>query len=567
MLVFFCLLLIALGLVLGFREDLKLVRVGKSMVCFAFLLCNLYFFYAQANWQQNWWSISVVWKLFPFMISLGILAICLLIIWKPFSDNKRQARALGLAGATSVLLVIVALFGAYGELLFGDSAIFVVWSEHLILALLAFVVFLCFSNKQVAARIGLSVLCVVPLFFVWVLVPFLIFELLDLFSGDHWEPYKPLWDWLVGIICIGTFCICLLFIWKPFGANARRITALCLAGAVVLSCVGIVSFKIYDESLTLSSLAGEVESYGRDISLIEYEPFRENTLAMSLDEPSALRLEENLPRLDGATALYPLYSAFARATYPEADYGVYYWDVYKNIDAIISCSMTSGAFERLIEGKVDLIFLMGVSEQQREMAREHGLELRLTPIGREAFVFFVNKRNSASNLTVQEVRGIYAGRITNWREVGGKNDAIKPYQRAANSGSQTMLLEIMGDTPLMTPPQTDYYDLMIGMYQAVADYKNYKNSLGYSFLFYINEMIAEDKIKFLSIDGVLPTAANITSGAYPFANDFYAITVVRKPESEMEAQRMNNTERLIAWILSPQGQSLVEKTGYAPLQP
>jgi len=57
-----------------------------------------------------------------------------------------------------------------------------------------------------------------------------------------------------------------------------------------------------------------------EVNLTSYEPFREDTLAKSLDTESSLSLMDNLPRLDGATALYPLYSAFARATYPFAHY-------------------------------------------------------------------------------------------------------------------------------------------------------------------------------------------------------------------------------------------------------
>ena len=105
-----------------------------------------------------------------------------------------------------------------------------------------------------------------------------------------------------------------------------------------------------------------------------------------------------------------------------------------------------------------------------------------------------------------------------------------------------MLLEIMGETPLMTAPEADYYDMMYEIYRAVAVYKNYKNSLGYSFFFYIKEMIAEDKIKFLSIDGVEPTTVNIANGTHPFANDFYAITIVREPETEMESERIIEKE-------------------------
>ena len=427
-----------------------------------------------------------------------------------------------------------------------------------------------FLENLKSKRVSRSVKCAIPFVLAWLIV-LIVAEESELGSGQSFGTSPDIYFYLhPAIICIGGFIICLLFIWKVFDVKARRITAICIAGAMILSNAGIVLFKAYDESLTFFSIASEVETGWevRDISLVEYEPFRENTLAKSLGEPSSLRLQNYLPRLEGATALYPLYSAFARAVYPEANYPVYSTDslFQHNINPLITCSMTSGAFIKLIDGEVDVIFLMGVSEEQREMARERGLDLKLTPIGREAFVFFVNKRNFTSNLTVEDVKGIYSGRISNWREVGGNNHAIKPYQRAKNSGSQTMLLEIMGDTPLMTASEEDYYDMMYEIYQAVSVYKNYKNALGYSFLFYINEMIAEDEIKFLSIDGVEPTADNIANGTYPFTNDFFAITVVREPETEEDAERISNTEKLVEWILSPQGQSLVGKTGYVPLQ-
>jgi len=142
----------------------------------------------------------------------------------------------------------------------------------------------------------------------------------------------------------------------------------------------------------------------------------------------------------------------------------------------------------MVKGAVDLIFLMGISEEQREQANKLGLELILTPIGREAFVFFVNKQNSISNLSVENIKDIYSGKITNWRDVGGKNREILAYQRPDSSGSQIMLKEIMGDVPIIEAPGDNYFDEMMGMYMAVA-YKNHRNALGYSFRYYIEDMI------------------------------------------------------------------------------
>ena len=159
---------------------------------------------------------------------------------------------------------------------------------------------------------------------------------------------------------------------------------------------------------------------------------------------------------------------------------------------------------------------------------------------------------------------IYSGKIMNWSEVGGGNDEIRAYLRAKNSGSQTMLEEIMGGIPLFAAPEEDYLDMMKEMYMAVA-YKEYRNALGFSFRYYIGDMIGENKVKFLSIESVYPTKENIADGTYPFALDYYAITVEKEPMSERDRARIENAEKFIEWILSPQGQALTEKTGYIPL--
>jgi phosphate transport system substrate-binding protein len=293
---------------------------------------------------------------------------------------------------------------------------------------------------------------------------------------------------------------------------------------------------------------------------------KEPTLAKALTEESHLKLDGNLPRLDGATSLYPLYSAFVRAVYPEGEYYPYS-DLRKNDsgdETIAVCSRTSSAFENLIDGYADVIFLMGVSEEQRTLAESMGLELILTPIGREAFVFFVNRRNGATNLSTGDIKGIYSGNITNWSELGGKNNAIRAYQRPDDSGSQTALKQLMGDVRIVSPEEINVVMTMFGMYTEIIAYKNYKNALGYSFLFFINDMISENKVKFLSIDGVAPIRENIATGAYPLADDFYAVTVLRDGQY-VNAGRTENIDSFIDWILSEQGQYLVDVTGYVPI--
>jgi len=326
---------------------------------------------------------------------------------------------------------------------------------------------------------------------------------------------------------------------------------------------GLVGPEIYHRSIP--------EGPREEIDLYQYLPFGDypsspDTLVASLAEPSSLRLTSDLPRLDGATALYPLYSAFTRASYPQGNYNPY-GDLGNGTGhtTLVGCAKTSQAYLNLLGGQADIVFLMGVSDAQKAMAASQGLELTLTPIGREAFVFFVNRHNSISGLTSDDVKGIYSGQITNWRQVGGKNDDIKAYQRPEESGSQTMLKQIMGSTTLVPAPEEEVFSTMMGMYTQVANYKNYKNSLGYSFLYYINDMINENKIKFLSIDGVAPTRQNIADNSYPYSLDFYAVTVHRDG-AYLNPERGDNIDALIDWIRGPQGQQLVDATGYVPLR-
>lgn len=286
----------------------------------------------------------------------------------------------------------------------------------------------------------------------------------------------------------------------------------------------------------------------QDFDLSAYKPFQENTKAVTLDQPATLRLESPLPRLDGATALYPLYSAFAQAVYPKKEYDLY--------DSEISVNTTPKAYTNLINGSADLIFVAGPSTQQLAIAKENGVELKLTPIGREAFVFFVHADNPVKGLTTEQIQGIYSGAITNWQEVGGKNEPIRAFQRPENSGSQTMLQNVMGNHKLMKPPNEDRISGMGGIIEKTSDYKNYPNAIGYSFRFFSTEMVQNGNIRLLEVDGVMPSKETIANKTYPLAAEFYAITA---------GSENPNVPKLIEWILSPQGQSLVEKTGYTPL--
>ena len=295
------------------------------------------------------------------------------------------------------------------------------------------------------------------------------------------------------------------------------------------------------------STAEEVAQLGSSFTLEDYYPNEGSKVAV-LDEAADVQwyADAELPRLDGATALFPVYSAIVQATYPG--------DVrYGEGAPLVTCTKTNRAYERLIEGSADVIFCAGPSDEQLASAEAAGVELELTPFGAEAFVFTVNADNPLENITTEQIQGVYSGAITDWSELGVDGlGEIVAYQRPKNSGSQTALEKLMGDVELMTPPQQLVTDGMMDILENI-EYRNLPNAIGYSFRFYCTEMVGSG-VKLLSIDGMEPTLENIRSGAYPHVTTLYAVT--RKGETNP------NVQILLSWLTSEQGQKLVEASGY-----
>ncbi len=333
---------------------------------------------------------------------------------------------------------------------------------------------------------------------------------------------------------------------------------ICVLLAALAAC-GYIGVGLHKDGLA------SIEDAERDKMLWKYEPFSEEMLAAQPPVDASLQLTKAQAmglELDGATALYPIYAGFVQAVYPEGEYRR-----YESTDdglGIVTCTGTNDAYERLMAGDTDIIFVAGPSDAQIARAAELGVELHMTPIGREAFVFFVNSKNPVDELTVEQVQEIYSGEIKNWSEVGGRRQSIRAFQRAEDSGSQTALQRLMGDIPLMEPDKEDVIAGMGGIIRQVASYRNYKNALGFSFRFYCTEMVENGDIKLLALNGVEPTKETIRDGSYPVSSSFYAVTAA--PVGEPAPQSTDDTiGAFINWILSEEGQQIVEESGYVSI--
>ena len=285
--------------------------------------------------------------------------------------------------------------------------------------------------------------------------------------------------------------------------------------------------------------------------LTPYAPFSPDSKTAKLDAPATLHLTSDLPVLDGATALYPVYAAFAEAVYAEETFA----------PTQVLCTNTRGAYESVIAGERDIIFVAGASAQQMAAAKTAGVTLHFTPIGREAFVFLTGKDNPVENITRQQLRNIYSGKTAYWRTLGWQTGGkIIAFQRPEGSGSQTGLQKmVMATLPIQAPqplPDANLIGTNSLLQQVSVTWNGVQPALGYSYRFFATTMYANPDAKLLKIDSIAPTAENIRNGSYPFVADFYAVT---------KGTPTGTAKTFIDWILSPQGQELIEKTGYTPL--
>ena len=261
---------------------------------------------------------------------------------------------------------------------------------------------------------------------------------------------------------------------------------------------------------------------------------------------SSLKLTDQLPILDGAAALLPVYAAIVDNVYPTGSVtyegGVFNDDNYygENFapDSAMQYKNTVRGYRAIVDGDTDILFCAGPSAAQKAYAEEKNVELVYVPIGLEAFVFFVNENNPVNSLTTAQIRDIYGGVCTNWKQLGGANRTINPVTRLAGSGSQSAMDAFMGGREIA--PKSLF---------AVTG-----ASIGFSFRYYMDGLVGNDSVKMLALNGVYPSAENIRNRSYPIIAQFYAI---------YRADNTNpNIPVLIDWILSDEGQSLIEQSGY-----
>ncbi|MCX8057456.1 MAG: phosphate ABC transporter substrate-binding protein [Ignavibacteria bacterium] len=234
-------------------------------------------------------------------------------------------------------------------------------------------------------------------------------------------------------------------------------------------------------------------------------------------------------------------------------------EVYMSKNKNITIQVTGGGsgtgISALINGTTD------ICNSSRPMKREEKIKLKEkygTPgveikVAIDGLAIYVNEKNPVKELSIQQIRDIYTGKINNWKEVGGLDAQIIRYSRENNSGTYAYFKDevLLGAD---FHPTTQYLPGTAAVVNAII---KDKYGIGYGGAAF-GKGIKELKIKKDDKSpAYAPTRENIKKGLYPISRYLYMYTI-KRPEGEIK--------KFIDWILSDEGQKIVTQVGYYPIR-
>lgn len=168
-------------------------------------------------------------------------------------------------------------------------------------------------------------------------------------------------------------------------------------------------------------------------------------------------------------------------------------------------------------------------------------------IARDGLAVVVNPANPVKNLTLEQVRDIYAETITTWKEVGGSNTEIHVIAREEGSGTRSAFTDLVMGKETEITPRAIVQDSNGAVRQLVADDPN---AIGFISLGLVNETV-----KALELGGVAATRENVENGSYKLSRPFLFVAL---------SEPTGLTKEFIDYVLSDEGQKLLMNEGLIP---
>jgi len=241
----------------------------------------------------------------------------------------------------------------------------------------------------------------------------------------------------------------------------------------------------------------------------------------------------------GSTTVLPIAQAEAEA----------FMKVNKDADITVSGGGSGVGVAALIESSCEIAnSSRPMKSKEFVLAKSKGVNAIGTIIANDGIAIVINNGNKATALTLEQLKGIYSGEISKWKQVGGTGDAIVVISRDSASGTFEVFNEkVLGGAKLRTD------SLMMASNKEIAEtVAKTPGAIGYVGLGYL---ISD--LKSVTIDGVTPSDATVLDGTYKLARPLFMYT---------NGEPTGIAKDFIDFILSAEGQKIVKETGFVTIK-
>lgn len=215
----------------------------------------------------------------------------------------------------------------------------------------------------------------------------------------------------------------------------------------------------------------------------------------------------------------------------------------------------------LISGTCDIAMSSrNIKEKEIALAKQKGINPYEIKVGLDGLAVVVNPKNPVNKLTLEQLAGIFSGKITNWKELGGPDSKIAVLSREVNSGTHVYFKEhVLRKNDPSSREEFAPGALMLPSSQAIADeVAGNTQAIGYYGMGYISPKqqpvsIAKDG----KLDFVAPAIENVLSGKYPISRPLFLYT---------NGEPRGTVKKFVDFALCAEGQEVVLKTDFVPVK-
>ncbi|MEI6787988.1 MAG: phosphate ABC transporter substrate-binding protein [bacterium] len=244
--------------------------------------------------------------------------------------------------------------------------------------------------------------------------------------------------------------------------------------------------------------------------------------------------------VDGSTTVGPVAKAFAE----------YYMGKHQSVNITVSESGSGNGAKSLINAACDVATMSRpMKNSEKKAAQDAGVLAIENVVALDGLAVIVNPSNPRGNLTIEQIRDIFTGKITNWRELGGQDQKIVVISRDTNSGTyESFNTLVLKDSKLKGG--AEYVGSNGAVRQRVMSTDAAVGYVGLAFT---------EGVKVLQVNGVAPSAATVTAKTYPIARPLFMYTNGRPKEGTALYDFVNLCN-------TAEGKKIIEDTGFVPLK-